>query len=215
MRRASPSSCAIAGPAGTRRARWCSRRRTAMLTVEADASVLALGGASWPQLGSSGAWVDVLRAAGVRIAPLQPANCGFLAPWSEIFRSRLRGRAPEAARAVVRHRTCARRGAHHRGRTGRRRHLCPVRAPARGHRRRGRGDPAYRSAPRRRHRGAGAAAGRAARQAVAVDVPAQGREPVAGGHRLAARGDAGGPGACRPPCRRPRSPPSSRRCRCA
>ena len=61
------------------------------VTVQADASVLALGGASWPQLGSSGAWVDVLGAAGVRITPLQPANCGFLAPWSEIFRSRFAG----------------------------------------------------------------------------------------------------------------------------
>ena len=57
------------------------------VSIEADASVLALGGASWPQLGSSGAWVEVLRAAGVRIAPLQPANCGFLAPWSEKFRA--------------------------------------------------------------------------------------------------------------------------------
>jgi uncharacterized flavoprotein (TIGR03862 family) len=61
------------------------------VTVKAHASVLALGGASWPQLGSTGAWVDVLSAAGVRITPLQPANCGFLAPWSEIFRSRFAG----------------------------------------------------------------------------------------------------------------------------
>jgi uncharacterized flavoprotein (TIGR03862 family) len=62
-----------------------------VVTVKADASVLALGGASWPQLGSAGGWVDVLSAAGVRITPLQPANCGFLAPWSEIFRSRFAG----------------------------------------------------------------------------------------------------------------------------
>ena len=60
-------------------------------TATADATVLALGGASWPQLGSSGAWVDVLSAAGVRITPLRPANCGFLASWSEIFRSRFAG----------------------------------------------------------------------------------------------------------------------------
>jgi predicted flavoprotein YhiN len=66
------------------------------VTAKADATVLALGGASWPQLGSSGAWVDVLSAAGVRIVPLQPANCGFLAPWSEIFRSRFGG-APRLA----------------------------------------------------------------------------------------------------------------------
>jgi len=61
------------------------------VTIKADATVLALGGASWPQLGSTGAWADVLRAAGVRIVPLQPANCGFLAPWSEVFRTRFAG----------------------------------------------------------------------------------------------------------------------------
>jgi len=60
-------------------------------TAKADATILALGGASWPQLGSSGAWVEVLSRAGVKIVPLQPANCGFLAPWSEMFRSRFAG----------------------------------------------------------------------------------------------------------------------------
>ena len=43
----------------------------------ADATVLALGGASWPRLGSDGAWVAPLAARGVDIAPLRPANCGF------------------------------------------------------------------------------------------------------------------------------------------
>ena len=62
----------------------------------------------------------------------------------------LRRRAPEAARAVVRPAQGARRGAHHRDRPGRRRHLRAVRPAARGHRRLGRGDPAHRSAPRRR-----------------------------------------------------------------
>jgi uncharacterized flavoprotein (TIGR03862 family) len=61
------------------------------VTATADATILALGGASWPQLGASGAWVDVLGAAGVGIVPLRPANCGFLASWSEIFRSRFAG----------------------------------------------------------------------------------------------------------------------------
>jgi len=60
-------------------------------TAKADATILALGGASWPQLGSSGDWVGVLSAAGVRVVPLRPANCGFLASWSEIFRSRFAG----------------------------------------------------------------------------------------------------------------------------
>ncbi len=45
--------------------------------VSARALVLALGGASWPQLGSDGAWVPLLEDAGVALAPLRPANCGF------------------------------------------------------------------------------------------------------------------------------------------
>jgi uncharacterized flavoprotein (TIGR03862 family) len=56
------------------------------VTIEADATVLALGGASWPRLGSDASWVDMLRAHGITIAPLRPANCGFLVPWSVPFR---------------------------------------------------------------------------------------------------------------------------------
>ncbi|MGD9865999.1 MAG: TIGR03862 family flavoprotein, partial [Pseudodonghicola sp.] len=52
----------------------------------ADATVLALGGASWPQLGATGAWCAPLAARGVRLAPWQPANCGFLAAWDEPVR---------------------------------------------------------------------------------------------------------------------------------
>jgi uncharacterized flavoprotein (TIGR03862 family) len=48
----------------------------------ADATVLALGGGSWPQLGSDGAWTDTLVQHGVEIAPLAPANCGFDIGWS-------------------------------------------------------------------------------------------------------------------------------------
>jgi len=59
--------------------------------VQADAVVLALGGASWPQLGSDGAWVAPLQQAGVDIAPLQPANCGFELAWSEHLRRRFAG----------------------------------------------------------------------------------------------------------------------------
>jgi hypothetical protein len=60
-------------------------------TVQADAVVLALGGGSWPQLGSNGAWLPLLAARGVTIAPLRPANCGFDAGWSEHFRTRFAG----------------------------------------------------------------------------------------------------------------------------
>jgi uncharacterized flavoprotein (TIGR03862 family) len=61
------------------------------VTVRADATVLALGGASWPRLGSDGGWVETVTKAGIAVAPLAPANCGFTAGWSEIFRSRFEG----------------------------------------------------------------------------------------------------------------------------
>lgn len=51
--------------------------------VAADAVVLALGGASWPQLGSDGAWVSWLADKGVQVMPWQSANCGFELSWSE------------------------------------------------------------------------------------------------------------------------------------
>ncbi len=59
--------------------------------VRADATVLALGGASWPQLGSDGRWADILADAGVALAPLRPANCGFELDWSEHLRTRFAG----------------------------------------------------------------------------------------------------------------------------
>lgn len=51
--------------------------------VQADAVVLAMGGASWPKLGSDGAWQAMLSAAEVIVHPLQSANCGFYSQWSE------------------------------------------------------------------------------------------------------------------------------------
>src|SRR5215510_13368648 len=59
--------------------------------VAADASVLALGGASWPKLGSDGAWVAALKNSGIAVTPLRPSNCGFLVDWSDVFRSRFEG----------------------------------------------------------------------------------------------------------------------------
>ncbi len=61
------------------------------VTDTPDATILALGGASWPRLGSDGGWVAALAAAGVDVAPLRPANCGFLVRWSEPFRLRRAG----------------------------------------------------------------------------------------------------------------------------
>lgn len=59
--------------------------------IKADAVVLALGGASWPQLGSTGAWASLVAQRGVLLAPLLPSNCGFEVVWSEHFRKRFSG----------------------------------------------------------------------------------------------------------------------------
>ncbi|WFU44568.1 TIGR03862 family flavoprotein [Bradyrhizobium sp. CB82] len=59
--------------------------------IDATATVLALGGASWPRLGSDGGWTKTLAEKGVKIAPLRPANCGFDVAWSEVFRTRFEG----------------------------------------------------------------------------------------------------------------------------
>ena len=59
--------------------------------VDAGATVLALGGASWPRLGSDGAWAEVLTAKGITVTPLRPANSGFTVAWSDIFRDRFEG----------------------------------------------------------------------------------------------------------------------------
>ena len=59
--------------------------------VAAHATVLALGGGSWARLGSDGAWVPWLAAAGVDVAPLRPANCGFEVAWSTHLREHFAG----------------------------------------------------------------------------------------------------------------------------
>jgi uncharacterized flavoprotein (TIGR03862 family) len=82
------------------RHRWCGWNDDGRLlfqtpdgqqAINVRATVLALGGASWPRLGSDGEWVEALAARGVTISPLRPANCGFTAAWSEIFRNRFEG----------------------------------------------------------------------------------------------------------------------------
>ena len=59
--------------------------------VRADAVIFALGGGSWPRLGSDAAWVPLMTARDVPVAPLLPANCGFDANWSDYFRERFAG----------------------------------------------------------------------------------------------------------------------------
>lgn len=57
------------------------------VTVRPDATVLALGGASWPRLGSDGGWTGLLG----NVAPFRPANCGFTVAWSAQLRARMAG----------------------------------------------------------------------------------------------------------------------------
>ncbi len=61
------------------------------VTVRAAATVLALGGASWPRLGSDSGWAGIMARTGVAVAPLRPANCGVLVAWSDVFRQRFAG----------------------------------------------------------------------------------------------------------------------------
>jgi uncharacterized flavoprotein (TIGR03862 family) len=75
-------------PAGTRR-------------VQADVVVLALGGASWPRLGSDAGWLRVLQRRGVVVAPLSASNCGFDVRWSEFFRGRFAGHPVKTVALLV------------------------------------------------------------------------------------------------------------------
>ncbi len=61
-----------------------------------DATILALGGASWPRLGSDGSWLPTLQAQGVTLNPFKPANGGFDVAWSAIFRARFGGQPLKA-----------------------------------------------------------------------------------------------------------------------
>ncbi|MEI9886554.1 MAG: TIGR03862 family flavoprotein [Rhizomicrobium sp.] len=60
-------------------------------TTMPDATVLALGGASWPRLGSDGSWISLLTKRNVLLAPLRAANVGFDVAWSAVFRARFAG----------------------------------------------------------------------------------------------------------------------------
>ncbi|MFN3717779.1 MAG: TIGR03862 family flavoprotein [Rhizobium rhizophilum] len=68
--------------------------------VIADATLLALGGASWPKLGSDAAWVPLLEELGVDITPLRPANCGFDCEFSERFDTRFSGQPVKSVKAT-------------------------------------------------------------------------------------------------------------------
>ena len=66
--------------------------------IQPDILILALGGGSWPQLGSTGFWVSWLAALGITVMPLQPANCGFETLWSAYFLSQFAGQPIKTVR---------------------------------------------------------------------------------------------------------------------
>ncbi|RDJ05892.1 TIGR03862 family flavoprotein, partial [Rhizobium phaseoli] len=68
--------------------------------VHCDAALLALGGASWPRLGSDASWLPWLSEKGVEIDAFQPANCGFVVGWSESFRERFAGEPVKSVTAT-------------------------------------------------------------------------------------------------------------------
>jgi len=80
------------------RHRWCGWDGDALVFDNGvkvgsggTAVILALGGGSWARLGSDGAWVPLLQARAIDVAPLRPANCGFDADWSAHFRDKFAG----------------------------------------------------------------------------------------------------------------------------
>ena len=68
------------------------RSENEYILIKSDITLLALGGASWPKLGSDGSWVNILKKANVKVSKLQPSNCGFIVNWSEIFKNRFAGK---------------------------------------------------------------------------------------------------------------------------
>lgn len=83
-------------PQAGRAERGGRSRANVKIINSVDAVLLALGGGSWPQLGSTGAWVPLLAERGVAVAALRPANCGFDAGWSEHFHTRFAGQPLKA-----------------------------------------------------------------------------------------------------------------------
>lgn len=60
-------------------------------TAKPDMTLLALGGASWPRLGSDGGWVKYLEEKKIQLSPFTPANCGFAVAWSDVFKAKYAG----------------------------------------------------------------------------------------------------------------------------
>ena len=152
------------------------------------AAVLALGGASWPRLGSDGGWTRAFDALGVAMTPLGAGQLRRADPLERAFSGRLRGPADQNHPAASRRRHGARRSCRHprgaRGRAG----LCVGFQPARGSRARRRRELERRSASRRQRRRTGAKIGARKGQAIAGDLFAQDHKTRQNRNGLAARG---------------------------
>lgn len=70
-----------------------------------DYTLLALGGASWPSLGSDGSWIPLLQNKGIDISPMEPANCGFHLKWSDVFREKFPGQPLKSITLTFEHKT--------------------------------------------------------------------------------------------------------------
>ncbi len=69
--------------------------------VKPQATILALGGASWPQLGSDAGWVSHVKDQGIEVVPFEPANCGFDHAWSDHFKERFAGKPIKSVALVA------------------------------------------------------------------------------------------------------------------
>ena len=67
------------------------KTETTNIIVDPNITLLALGGLSWPKLGSDGSWIKILKKDNIKISKIQPTNCGFFVKWSNIFKNRFAG----------------------------------------------------------------------------------------------------------------------------
>ena len=67
------------------------KTETTNIIINPNITLLALGGLSWPKLGSDGSWIKILKKDDIKISKIQPTNCGFFVKWSNIFKNRFAG----------------------------------------------------------------------------------------------------------------------------
>ena len=70
------------------------------IIVDADITLLALGGLSWPKLGSDGSWIKILKKDNIKITKIQPTNCGFFVKWSNVFKKRFAGHPLKSVKLI-------------------------------------------------------------------------------------------------------------------